>query len=156
MINQTLPWSSAAENVAQNRSVAGAVDGWLNSSGHRENIEGSYSRTGVGTANAGRLGLLHADLHQAEMTVNGSEAGIHMAHDNESQELRAALRECLRGCADLLTVARCLLAQVEQRIPLPADSLALHQEKFDRVEGQVRQLQGMLDAFVVPRSGQLH
>jgi uncharacterized protein YkwD len=44
----------AAENVAYDsgpRAMASAVvQGWLRSSGHRENIEGPYDRTGIGAA----------------------------------------------------------------------------------------------------------
>ena len=46
-------FSEIAENVALNdyarpRTVSIAVDGWLRSPHHRENIEGSFDRTGVG------------------------------------------------------------------------------------------------------------
>ena len=51
-----------------------------------------------------------------------------------------ALRECLRGYTDLLTVARALLARLEEQAPMSVASVALHREKFDRVEAQVRQL----------------
>lgn len=46
----------SAENVAVNRGYADpaaqAVEGWLASRGHRENIEGSYELTGVGVASS--------------------------------------------------------------------------------------------------------
>ena len=50
--------SEFAENVALNdyprsRTVAVAVDGWLSSPHHRENIEGNFDRTGVGIARSG-------------------------------------------------------------------------------------------------------
>lgn len=49
-----IPYRAAAENVAYNRGytdpVAKAVEGWLNSSGHRRNIEGNYNLTGIGVA----------------------------------------------------------------------------------------------------------
>lgn len=49
-----LRFSSAAENVGQNRGYEDPADeaiaGWLNSHGHRENIEGDYNATGVGVA----------------------------------------------------------------------------------------------------------
>lgn len=50
-----LPVQSAAENVAyDSRSGAGlashVVNGWLASSGHRRNIEGSFTHTGIGVA----------------------------------------------------------------------------------------------------------
>ena len=49
------PYRRVAENVALQRSRHGdvpirAVAGWLRSSGHRRNIEGPYSLTGVGAA----------------------------------------------------------------------------------------------------------
>ncbi|MGE5143967.1 MAG: CAP domain-containing protein [Acidobacteriota bacterium] len=51
-------FSEIAENVALNdyprsRTVAVAVDGWLGSRHHLENIEGNFDRTGVGIARAG-------------------------------------------------------------------------------------------------------
>jgi len=50
-------YSEIAENVALNdyprsRTVTVAVDGWLGSPHHRENIEGNFDRTGVGVARA--------------------------------------------------------------------------------------------------------
>jgi len=40
-----------AENVAYGHTKAeNAVNSWLNSSGHKKNIEGNYSHTGVGIA----------------------------------------------------------------------------------------------------------
>lgn len=43
--------SAAAENVAYGQlSAKEVVDGWINSSGHRKNMEGSYTYTGIGVA----------------------------------------------------------------------------------------------------------
>lgn len=46
--------SSVGENVARNSGYSDpariAYDGWLNSEGHRENIEGDYDLTGIGVA----------------------------------------------------------------------------------------------------------
>ncbi|MCF2873850.1 MULTISPECIES: CAP domain-containing protein [unclassified Tenacibaculum] len=40
---------SAAENVASHQKTAEeVVNAWLNSSGHRKNIEGNYTHTGIG------------------------------------------------------------------------------------------------------------
>jgi uncharacterized protein YkwD len=40
----------AAENVAYGQlTAAQVVDGWLNSPGHKKNIEGDYNLTGIGT-----------------------------------------------------------------------------------------------------------
>ncbi|MBW4691872.1 MAG: CAP domain-containing protein [Lyngbya sp. HA4199-MV5] len=53
-IARAIPYSSAAENVAYNQGysdpVRQAVQGWLQSTGHRQNIEGSFDLTGVGIA----------------------------------------------------------------------------------------------------------
>ncbi|MEO1210359.1 MAG: CAP domain-containing protein [Cyanobacteria bacterium J06638_20] len=55
-IASTLSYSSAGENVASNQGfsdpVAQAVEGWLNSTGHRNNIEGDFNTTGIGVAQA--------------------------------------------------------------------------------------------------------
>ncbi|HVX48582.1 MAG TPA: CAP domain-containing protein [Chitinophagaceae bacterium] len=43
--------SAAAENVADGKLTARqVVDGWLHSPGHKKNIEGNYSLTGIGVA----------------------------------------------------------------------------------------------------------
>lgn len=51
-IAKTIPYRSAAENLAYNQGyrepVAQAVEGWLNSPGHYKNIVGDYDLTGVG------------------------------------------------------------------------------------------------------------
>lgn len=53
-ISQTLPYRRVSENVALNsghRDPARiAVEGWLNSPGHRQNIEGDFALTGIGVA----------------------------------------------------------------------------------------------------------
>lgn len=49
-----IAYSGAAENVAYNQGykdpATQAVQGWLNSLGHKKNIEGNYSQTGIGVA----------------------------------------------------------------------------------------------------------
>lgn len=49
-----IPWRGYAENVAYNKGhsdpAAVAVKGWLNSPGHRRNIDGQYNLTGIGVA----------------------------------------------------------------------------------------------------------
>lgn len=43
--------SAAAENVADGKLTAQqVVDGWLHSAGHKKNIEGKYTLTGIGVA----------------------------------------------------------------------------------------------------------
>ena len=53
-IARIIPYSRAAENVAYNQGysdpVSQAVQGWLQSAGHRQNIEGSFDLTGIGVA----------------------------------------------------------------------------------------------------------
>lgn len=45
---------AAAENVAYNYTDAeGALNQWLNSSGHKKNIEGDYTHAGIGIAKNG-------------------------------------------------------------------------------------------------------
>lgn len=49
-----IDYSSAAENVAYNMGyqdpVTTAVQGWIESDGHRRNLEGNYNLTGIGVA----------------------------------------------------------------------------------------------------------
>jgi uncharacterized protein YkwD len=50
-IKRKLAVKASAENVAYGYSTAQAVvKGWLNSEGHRKNIEGNYALTGIGIA----------------------------------------------------------------------------------------------------------
>lgn len=51
-IAKVIPYRGAAENVAYNKGYGDpakqAFQGWLNSTGHRQNIEGNYNLTGIG------------------------------------------------------------------------------------------------------------
>lgn len=53
-IRKSVPFQAAAENVAFNQGfsdpAAQAVNGWLNSPGHLQNIMGNYNLTGIGAA----------------------------------------------------------------------------------------------------------
>jgi uncharacterized protein YkwD len=49
-IKEKISWSWAGENVAYNYNAQGAVTAWLNSSGHKNNIESNSNLTGVGVA----------------------------------------------------------------------------------------------------------
>ena len=53
-IGKTIAYRAAAENVAFNMGYANpdrqAVQGWIKSAGHRQNIEGNYRLTGIGVA----------------------------------------------------------------------------------------------------------
>lgn len=49
--DKTGAWSAIAENVAYgNLTAKQVVAGWLNSPGHKKNIEGNYTFTGIGVA----------------------------------------------------------------------------------------------------------
>lgn len=54
VISQEISYSGAAENVAFNQGYGSpadrAVNGWLESTRHRQNIEGNYDLTGIGVA----------------------------------------------------------------------------------------------------------
>ena len=49
-IGETISWSWAGENVAYNYSADAVVIAWLNSPGHKSNIESNSNLTGVGVA----------------------------------------------------------------------------------------------------------
>ena len=53
-----LPWSAAAENVAYSQGrpdpATQAVQDWLGSPGHRRNLEGPFTLTGIGAARNAR------------------------------------------------------------------------------------------------------
>lgn len=53
-IAQSIPYRQAAENVAYNQGYSDpatqAVQGWLKSPGHLENIEGDFDVTGIGVS----------------------------------------------------------------------------------------------------------
>ena len=49
-IKETISWSWAGENVAYNYSAESVVIAWLNSPGHKSNIESNSNLTGVGVA----------------------------------------------------------------------------------------------------------
>jgi len=49
-IREKISLNWAGENVAMNWSAQAAVDAWLNSSGHKSNIESNSNLTGVGLA----------------------------------------------------------------------------------------------------------
>jgi len=49
-VGETISWSWAGENVAYNYSAQSVVTAWLNSPGHKSNIESNSNLTGVGVA----------------------------------------------------------------------------------------------------------
>ncbi len=66
IIKKTIPYSFAGENVAWNQGVLkpaeNAVEGWLASPGHRENIEGDYTLSGMGVAGGDAIGYYFTQI----------------------------------------------------------------------------------------------
>lgn len=55
-----ISYKSAGENIAANSSNSGAVNAWMNSSGHRANILSSnYNYTGIGVVSSPRYGKIY-------------------------------------------------------------------------------------------------
>lgn len=58
-----IPYKSAAENIAANSSNSGAVNAWMNSSGHKANIlNGTYDYTGIGVVGSSRYGKIFVQM----------------------------------------------------------------------------------------------
>ena len=56
-------YKSAAENIAGNSSNSGAVNAWMNSSGHKANIlNGNYQYTGIGVVNSSKYGKIFVQM----------------------------------------------------------------------------------------------
>jgi len=64
IITSKVPGTNAvAENVAFGSSTAKeVVDGWLNSAGHKKNIEGNYTFTGIGVARDKNAKLFYTQI----------------------------------------------------------------------------------------------
>ena len=57
--NFKIAYRSAGENIAANSSNSGAVNAWMNSSGHRANILNSnFNYTGIGVVNSSKYGKI--------------------------------------------------------------------------------------------------
>jgi len=74
-VERVMPLTRIAENVALNdysaqSTVRIAVDGWLASAHHLENIEGNYSVTGVGVVRAGDGTFYYTQLFVARAGVS--------------------------------------------------------------------------------------
>ncbi len=65
-IAKFIPWKGAAENVAFNQGAENpaqaAVNSWLNSPGHKADIEGDYSQTGIGIARTASGGFYFTQI----------------------------------------------------------------------------------------------
>lgn len=54
-----ITYKTAGENIAGNSSLSGAVDAWMNSTGHRENIlNNAYNYTGIGIVDSPKYGKI--------------------------------------------------------------------------------------------------
>jgi len=64
MLSQfNISYRTAGENIAGNSSINGAYQSWMNSSGHRQNIENdSYNYTGLGIINGSRYGKIFVQI----------------------------------------------------------------------------------------------
>ena len=58
-----ISYKSAGENIAGNSTNSGAVNAWMNSSGHRANIlNSSYNYTGIGVVSSSKYGKLYVQI----------------------------------------------------------------------------------------------
>ena len=56
-------YKTAGENIAANSSNSGAVNAWMNSSGHKANIlSGNYNYTGIGVVNSPKYGKIYVQM----------------------------------------------------------------------------------------------
>ncbi len=58
-----ITFKAAAENIAGNSTVQGAVTSWMKSEGHRNNImNGNYNYTGIGIAKSNKYGYVYVQM----------------------------------------------------------------------------------------------
>ena len=58
-----ISYKTAGENIAGNSSNTGAVNAWMNSSGHRANIlNSSYNYTGIGVVSSKKYGKIYVQM----------------------------------------------------------------------------------------------
>lgn len=58
-----ISYNTAGENIAANSSNSGAVNAWMNSSGHRSNIlNSSFNYTGVGVVSSSKYGKMYVQM----------------------------------------------------------------------------------------------
>ncbi|MBR3249519.1 MAG: SH3 domain-containing protein [Clostridia bacterium] len=58
-----ISYNTAGENIAANSSNSGAVNAWMNSSGHRANIlNSSFNYTGVGVVSSPKYGKMYVQM----------------------------------------------------------------------------------------------
>lgn len=58
-----ISYKSAGENIAGHSSNSGAVEAWMNSSGHRANIlNSSFNYTGIGVVSSPKYGKIYVQM----------------------------------------------------------------------------------------------
>jgi len=58
-----IAFRAAAENIAGNSTIQGAVSAWMKSSGHKANImNASYNYTGIGIARSNKYGYIFVQM----------------------------------------------------------------------------------------------
>ena len=58
-----ISYKTAGENIAGNSTNSGAVNAWMNSSGHRANIlNGSFTYTGIGVVSSPTYGKVYVQM----------------------------------------------------------------------------------------------
>ena len=58
-----ISYKTAGENIAGNSTNTGAVEAWMNSSGHRANIlNNSYNHTGIGIVKSDKYGKIYVQM----------------------------------------------------------------------------------------------
>ena len=58
-----ISYKTAGENIAGNSSNQGAVNAWMNSSGHKANIlNSSYNYTGIGVVSSNKYGKIYVQI----------------------------------------------------------------------------------------------
>lgn len=61
--NFGISYKTAGENIAGNSSNSGAVNAWMNSSGHKANIlNSSFNYTGIGVVNSSKYGKVYVQM----------------------------------------------------------------------------------------------
>ena len=61
--NNSIAYKTASENIAGNSSIAGAVESWLNSDTHKENIlSTNYNYTGIAVVDSIAYGKVIVEL----------------------------------------------------------------------------------------------
>lgn len=56
-------YKTAGENIAGNSSNSGAVNAWMNSSGHKANIlNGNFTHTGIGVVSSAKYGKIYVQM----------------------------------------------------------------------------------------------